>query len=277
MHFMVNWLNTPRVKRIRSCIALALALFFSGAIVGHSANETPARAGVQTPAAVQSRSPSDTVREFYKALRERRFREAFAMSIYKPALEGLKPEEFAELQPDFEKMAATVPATVELNGEQISGDFATVFMKVPDGDKVEQAVPVALLRLNGVWIIGDKASQEVVDKSGNDFFFEARIATHQDDVVGLLKRILVVQLAYNQQHNGVFADLPTLISVGLMPKDIEGTESTGYRFHITLGKDAKSYIAGAEPARYGRTGRLSFSIDQSGAIKSADNGGKPLN
>lgn len=222
-------------------------------------------------------SPSDTVREFYKAMRERRIREAFAMSIYKPAIEGLKPEEFAELQPDFEKMAATVPATVELNGEQISGEFATVFMKVVDVDKVEQAVPVSLMRIKGVWIIGDKASQEIVEKSGKDFFFNARIETHQNDVADLLRRILVVQLAYSQQHNGAFADLPTLINVGLMPKDIEGTETTGYRFHLSLAKDAKSYVAGAEPARYGRTGRLSFSIDQTGTIKSVDNGGKPLN
>lgn len=270
---MTVWLRITRITRPRF---FALALIFSGALVGLSANETPAQGGAQTPASVQSRSPSATVREFYKAMRERRFREAFAMSIYKPAIEGLKSEEFAELQPDFEKMAATVPATIELNGEQISGDFATVFMKVPIADKVE-AQPVALIRVNGSWIIGDKPSQEIVEKSGRDFFFEARIETHQNDVLALLRRILVVQLAYNQQHNGVFADLPTLISLGLMPKDIEGTESTGYRFHITLGKDAKTYIAGAEPARYGRTGRLSFSIDQTGSIKSADNGGKPLN
>jgi hypothetical protein len=217
------------------------------------------------------------VRAFYKAMRERRFREAFAMSIYKPALEGLNSEEFAELQPDFEKMAATVPATVEISGEQISGEFATVFMKVTDAEKVEPAVPVALLRMNGSWIIGDKDSQDIVAKAGKHFFFEARIETHQNDVMDLLRRLLVVQLAYNQQHNGVFADLPTLISVGLMPKDIEGTESTGYRFHISLAPGGKSYIAGAEPARYGRTGRLSFSVDQTGNIKSNDSGGKPLN
>ena len=37
----------------------------------------------------QQRSPSDTVREFYKAMREKRFREAFALSIYKPVIDGL--------------------------------------------------------------------------------------------------------------------------------------------------------------------------------------------
>ena len=60
------------------------------------------------------RSPSDTVREFYKAMREKRFREAFAMTIYKPAIDPLKPQEFEELRPDFEKMAAALPAEVNL-------------------------------------------------------------------------------------------------------------------------------------------------------------------
>ena len=51
------------------------------------------------------RSPSDTVREFYKAMHEKRFREAFDLSIYKPAIDPLKPQEFEDLRPDFEKMA----------------------------------------------------------------------------------------------------------------------------------------------------------------------------
>jgi hypothetical protein len=91
----------------------------------------------------------------------------------------------------------------------------------------------------------------------------------------MLKRISIAQLVYNQQHGGKYGDLPALISAGLVPKDLEATESTGYRFHITLASDAKSYTAGAEPARYGRTGRLSFFLDRTG-VRSADNGGKPL-
>src|SRR5437899_6923300 len=84
------------------------------------------------------RSPSDTVREFYKAMREKRFREAFALSIYKPAIEGLKPQEFEDLRPDFEKVAGVLPEKVEITGEQISGDQATVFMKVPRDDDPAQ-------------------------------------------------------------------------------------------------------------------------------------------
>src|SRR5437667_3233264 len=80
------------------------------------------------------RSPSDTVREFYKAMREKRFKEAFAMSIYKPAIEGLKPQEFDDLRADFNNMAAAIPEKVDINGEQISGEVATVFVKVPVAD-----------------------------------------------------------------------------------------------------------------------------------------------
>src|SRR5258705_14002989 len=75
----------------------------------------------------QPRSPSDTVREFYKALREKRFRDAFALSIYKSAIDPLKPKEFDELRPEFERIAGVIPAEVNLGGEQISGDLATVF------------------------------------------------------------------------------------------------------------------------------------------------------
>ena len=98
----------------------------------------------------------------------------------------------------------------------------------------------------------------------------------RSEVQEIFKRINLAQLAYAQQHAGVVADMPTLIAAGLLPKDLEGTDSTGYRFHITLAKDAKSFTVGAEPAQYGRTGRLSFFMDQEG-VRSGDLKGQPLN
>jgi hypothetical protein len=197
------------------------------------------------------------------------------MSIYKPAIEPLKPQEFEELRPDFEKMAAVIPEQVNLGGEQVSRDIATVFVKVKEGDAPEQAQPVTLILVDGVWIIGDKENQAIVKKAGKQFFFNARIDTHHDEVQAMLTRISLAQLLYNQQHNGLFADLATLISLGLLPKDLEGTESTGYRFHVSALAGGKSWNAGAEPARYGRTGRLSFFMDAAG-VRSSDTGGKPL-
>jgi len=221
------------------------------------------------------RSPSDTVREFYKAMREKRFREAFDLTIYKPAIDPLKPKEFEDLRPDFERMAAVIPEQVNIGGEQVSRDIATVFVKVKEEDKPEQAEPITLILVDGAWIIGDKENQAIVKKAGKQFFFNARINTHHDEVQAMLTRVSLAQLLYSQQHGGLFADLATLISLGLLPKDLEGTESTGYRFHVNAPAGGKAWNAAAEPAQYGRTGRLSFYLD-AGGVRSSDVGGKPL-
>jgi hypothetical protein len=225
------------------------------------------------------RSPSDTVREFYKAMRERRFREAFSLSIYKPAIEPLKPQEFEDLRPDFEKMAVAVseriPEKVEIMGEQISGDLATVFVKVLDSDGKEKMEPAGLIMIDGAWVLGDRENLEIVKKAGKQFFFNARINAHHNDVQDMFTRISLAQLLYSQQHNGLFGDLATLIAAGLIPKDIEGTESTGYRFHVNAPAGGKTWNAAAEPAQYGRTGRLSFYMDAAG-VRSSDTGGRPL-
>ena len=244
-------------------------------LVGLSAGPLMAQTVSKSPAPPAVRSPSDVVREFYKAMREKRFREAFDLSIYKPAIDPLKPQEFDELRPDFEKMAAVIPVEVELGGEQISGDLATVFVKVKEGEKPEELQPVALILINGTWIIGDKESQALVKKSGKRFFFNARIDTHHDEVQTMLTRVSLAELLYSQQHDGLFADLATLISLGLLPKDLEGTESTGYRFHVNAPNGGKTWNAGAEPAIYGSTGRLSFFLDAAG-VRSGDTGDKPL-
>lgn len=255
----------------------------------------------QTP----PRSPSDTVREFYRTMRAKKFREAFALSIYRAAIDGLTdrefqalrpafkeltdaefvalrpryqkltPQEFQDLLPDFERMAAAIPDKVDLSGEQISGENATVFVRVKEPDTEEKAQPITLMRINGVWIVGDPENDAIVKKAGKDFFFNARIDTHHAEVQDLFQRITLAQVVYSQQHNGQFGNLAELVSAGLVPKDLEATESTGYRFQVNKSADGKTWNATAEPAQYGRTGKLSFYLDSSG-VKSGDNGGKPL-
>ncbi len=224
----------------------------------------------------QARTPTETVREFYRLMHERHFREAFGLSIYKAAIDGLTEQEMEDLRPDFEKMGSIIPEKIEVSGEQISGDTATVFVRIADADKTTtEAEPVGLIREAGAWIVGDRDNQKIVREAGKQFFFEARIQTHHSEVQDVLQRINLAQIAYASQHNNLYGDLAALIAAGLVPKDVEASESTGYRFHVTLAQDAKSWSAGAEPVRYGRTGRLSFLLDQSG-IRSADTGGKPL-
>lgn len=252
----------PFSTRALSLSLAALLLFIASAFKGAQAQNN------------QARTPAETVREFYKALSQKRFREALLMSVYKPAIEGLSASEIDELRPDFEKMA-TGAEKVEVRGEQLSGETASVFVRMSDDAQDAPPAPVPLLRVDGQWIVGEKSDYDLVKQSGRDFFFKTRIDVHEGEVKEMLQRIQLAQLAYSAQHNNTFADLPTLIAAALLPKDLEGTESTGYRFTINLEKDGKSYSVRAEPARYNRTGRLSFYMDKSG-IKSADVGGKPL-
>lgn len=235
--------------------------------------------GSSTTLAQAQRSPTETMREFYRMMREKKFREAFGISIYRPAIEGLSTQEFEDLRPDFERMAIAVsekiPATVDITGEQISGDAATVFVKVLDSDGKEKVEPASLIKVDNNWIVGDRENLELVKKEGKKFFFEARINAHHSDVQDMMTRISLAQVVYGQGHNGQFGNAAELIAAGLVPKDIEGAASTGYRFQIIRSTDGKSWYATAEPAQYGRTGRLSFYLDASG-VRSGDSGGKPL-
>ena len=232
---------------------------------------------VSSLSAQTQRTPSETVRAFYKAMHDHRFKEAWALTIYKPAVEGLKEEEMEDLRPDFEEKAAAIPDQVEISGEQISGDIATVFVKVPVSESTPQNVsqPVTLIKSGGVWIIGEEKDQAIVKKAGRRFFLDALILQHHSDVEDLLKRVIAVQIVYAQQHGG-FGDLQALINAGLVPKAAGDPKDLGYNFRVTVGKDGKTYLAGAEPTRYGHTGKLSYWMDQTGTIKSVDNGGKPI-
>ena len=201
------------------------------------------------------------------------------MSIYQPAIDGLSAQEFEDLRPDFDRMAAAIaersPATIDVSGEQISGDVATVFIKVLNADGKEKIEPVTLIQMSNTWIVGDRESLDMVKKAGKKFFFEARITAHHNDVQDMMTRISLAQVLYSQSHDGKFGNLAELIAGGLVPKDIEGVETTGYRFQINRSPDGKSWYATAEPAQYGRTGRLSFYLDAAGA-RNGDVGGKPL-
>jgi hypothetical protein len=233
--------------------------------------------GLSATVAQTQRTPSDVVREFYKAMHEHRFKEAFAVTIYKPAVDNLNPEEMEDLRPYFEEKATAIPDQVEISGEQISGDIATVFVKVPVNESTPQTIsqPVTLIKSGGAWIIGEEKDQAIVKKAGRRFFLDALIVQQHSDIEELLKRIIAVQVVYAQQHQ-TFGDLAALIGAGLVPKAAGEPKEFGYNFRVTVGKDGKTYLAGAEPTRYGHTGKLSYWMDQTGTIRSVDNGGKPM-
>jgi hypothetical protein len=266
-------------RALALCLALSCAAVYAAphSLAQTNANDK-ASAQSQGAAATVAATPTEVVRAFYAALREARFKDALMMSVWRPGIESLSASELDELRPDFERLAGQVPPDYEFTGESISGDEATVFMKT--GSEKERNVkvePVYLMRgAGGAWVIGDRAGAVEAKKQGKKFFFEQRIIAHEQDAEDMLKRIQAAQIAYSVQRKGVFGDLNALVDAGFVPKDILGTETTGYHFTVSTGEGAKSYVAHAEPAVYGRTGRLSFYLDASG-IQRKDTNGKPLN
>lgn len=244
-------------------------------LLAFAAAAARAQTGAQATAPAAQGSPSDVVRAYYTALKESRFRDAMMMSILRPAIESLNAEELKDFQVDFARLSPSVPRDFEITGEQLSGDGeATVFVRTGEGKdlKVE---PVNLIRERGTWIIGDREGAAAVKKQGKKFFFEQRMAVHEQDAEDMLRRIQAAQLAYALTNSGNYGDLNALVRAGYVPQDILGTETTGYRFTVNVTTDTKSFTAHAEPERYGRTGRLSFYLDKFG-LQKKDVGGKPL-
>ena len=263
--------DLPEMNRPTKLKTFTLALCLLAAAASARAQSNPQPQ--QATTAAQS-SPSQVVRAYYTALRESRFRDAMLMSVLRPAVESLSDEELKEFQTDFARLAAAVPADFEITGESLAGEEATVFVRTGEGKELK-VEPVNLIRERGAWVVGDRASASEVKKGGKKFLFEQRIAVHEQEAEDMLRRIQAAQLAYSLQNAGKYGDLNALVRAGYVPQDILGTETTGYRFTVHLGSDSKSFTARAEPERYGRSGRLSFYLDQSG-VQKKDAGGKPL-
>jgi hypothetical protein len=244
---------------------------------------TPAQSATPTPAqpkTAQERTPSDTARAFYAALRERRVRDAFSMSIYKSAIDALTSEEFEELRPEFEKLGEAVPPQIGIYGEQISGERATVFALISTEPGAKQE-PIDLIRVGGAWIVGSNENYETVRREGKEFFFKARIDTHHEEIRKVLGKLANVEAVYAAQNGGHFGDLAAIrrseysLRLGLAD-DLDTLPTLGYNLTLAVAPDGKSYKVNAEPARYGRTGRLSFYMDATGR-QEKDNNGKPFN
>ena len=237
----------------------------------------------RTKIEISPNSPADTVRAFYKNLREQRFREAMFLTNLRPAIEGLTENELKDLQVDFAPLAGQIPADVSINGEIISGNSATVTAKLPDNETDQLGLQeIRLRRENDFWIIltVDENAEKEIKKEGKNYFFALKIETHQTEAKAMLNRINKAQTVFAMQNKGIYADIPTLINSGFLPEDIQTSESTGYVYQLHLSSDKKSFTATAEPAVYGKTGNLSFWYEVNGSevssLHNKDNKGKLL-
>ncbi len=233
---------------------------------------------------IETDSPADAIRTFYSNLREKRFREAIFLTNLRPAIEGLTDAELRDLEVDFTILAQTVPSDIQINGEIISGEAATVTAKMPDDEtgKIELK-EFKLKREKGGWLIllVGREAEAVIKKEGKNYFFALRMDVHHAEAEAMMRRIAKAQMVHAMNNGGLFADMKTLIDGGLLPPDVENPASTGYRYHISLSTDKKKYKATAEPEIYNKTGKLSYFLEvernnQYPRLKSADNNGKTL-
>lgn len=271
--------------------ALALGCSAEASNQAEAANSAVASNAVNTAVApkntsidIQPNSPADTVSAFYQDLREKKFREAIYLTNLRPAVEGLTDAELKDFQIDLEALAGQVPPQVEINGEIISGNDATVTAKLPgeDQDKLELQ-QIKLRKVGDVWTIlsVDEETEAAVKKEGKNYFYKLRIDTHHDEARQMLDRISKGELAYSLQNGGAYADIATLVEAGLLPPDAKTSDTTGYNYVVKVSEDKKSWSASAVPAVYGKSGTLSFAVDLDDKkrphLTSKDNGGKPLN
>lgn len=231
---------------------------------------------------IDPNGPADTVRAFYKGLREKKFREAIFLTNLRPAIEGLTDMEMKDFALDFEAIAGDIPAEIEINGEIISGENATVTANLPNFESERNEVQqIKLRRENGVWIIQtvDEESEKRIKAEGKSYFYNLRIETHEKEAKKMLERISKAELAYSLQ-NGSVAEFPVLIQAGFLPDDVLTSESTGYNYAVNLSDDKRRYYATATPAVYGKSGKLSFLLELDGKgishVSSKDTGGKVM-
>ncbi len=251
----------------------------------HSTSNLENRSNPSGGATIQidKSGPADTVRAFYQHLREKRFREAVFLTNLRPAVEGLTDSELKEFSLDFETIAGRIPTVLEINGEIISGDLATVTANLPAEDEDKNEIQTIRLRNEkGIWVIltVEPAAEARIQKEGKSYFYNLKIETHEEEARAMLERISKAQLAYSMLNGGDYAGIESLVLAGLLPEDAKTSVSTGYNYSVQLSSQNKRYTAAATPAVYGKTGRLSFLLRQDdkglSRVSSRDNGGKPL-
>jgi hypothetical protein len=256
----------------------------SPAAVSEEKSVAPAKPASKHKIPLTQGSPADTVRIFYKNLRERRFREAMMMTNLRYAVEGLSDAEMQDLNGNFEPLAAQVPAEIEINGEIITNNLATVTARLPDNDTGRlEITQIQLRREKDQWVVitAEKDAEALAKKEGKNYFFVLRMDVHHGEAEVMMQRIAKAQSVYAMQNGGTFTDLATLVSLKLLPEDINNSQSTGYRFNIILGQNNKKYYANGIPETYGRTGKISYLLEsdtsnQNARLNSKDNKGQPL-
>lgn len=218
-------------------------------------------------------NPIDTVKEFYRLLREKKYLEGFRLSVYREAIEPLSAQELKELEPDFETTFSRIPESVKAVGSQSTGASATVFIKSTDNPKDPTAEEIPLMQINDRWVVGDPETLELVKSLGTRFFPEIRIRAHEEAAQVYMERYIGAQKLYSDVNKGLYGSMDDLVTANFWPPSLKNGEIEGYKFTIELGKEKREFLVHGEPLVYNKSGRVSYYADLNGVYR-IDNGGK---
>ncbi|HEX7330255.1 MAG TPA: DUF3352 domain-containing protein [Pyrinomonadaceae bacterium] len=89
--------------------------------------------------------------------------------------------------------------------------------------------------------------------------------------ISVMYTIAVAEHNYKQSKGGSYGTLEQLIAENLVSKEM--IENSGYRFEITSSGD--NFEISAAPLEYGKTGKMSYYMDNTRMIRGADRSGAP--
>ena len=103
------------------------------------------------------------------------------------------------------------------------------------------------------------------------------IAANERAAISNLRAIHSSQNAFQSTTgNGSYGSLKQLGESGVLPPNLAQGVSGSYRFEIITANN-QTFEAMASPIEYGRTGRRSFFVNESGIVRGADKNGAAAN
>lgn len=105
------------------------------------------------------------------------------------------------------------------------------------------------------------------------------IAANERSAATNLRAIHKAEMTYQATSgNGSYGNLNQLVEQGLVPSNLSQGMSGNYKFEIRMiGESNAGFEVVATPFEYGRTGRRSFFINESGTLRGADKNGAAAN
>jgi hypothetical protein len=99
---------------------------------------------------------------------------------------------------------------------------------------------------------------------------QSPLVTNEATAKGVLRTIFVAEATYKEtKGSGHYGTIEELITEGLIAKEM--MEKYGYRVELSV--SGNKFEATAIPVEYGKTGKLSYFVDETGILRGGDHGG----